>query len=230
MPAPDRAQRARTQPEGRSYHVPYWGSGMGVRSRIRLGGVVILVALPRVTVLAQEVELVPNFFHLPSQDDISAISMDCDGTPPFTRMHCRFTQLAVSRPGPSDGKSHQEALAELERMPWPELRAMRDDMCKNLDTNLGSDQQLLPNDGSQKAATRARTIAMVKQLCQCTEATCARRELSSYVALARETCKVWMNSYEADFKRASTMRRWVSDSTPYGSCKSYCQVLWIGPA
>jgi len=185
---------------------------------VRVGSVAACLALAGGTVGGQQSEVAPYFFYLPSQDDNSALSMECHGTPPFNSMSCRFTQVTVSRPASGDAKSQQEAIAELDSMPWDKLRALRDDMCGNLNAPKTREWRLIPRQGSAKAAGQARALAMIRPICGCRDAACVRAQFSAYLALERETCKVWVNTFDVDFKRASRERRWVSNSEPEGLC------------
>jgi hypothetical protein len=150
--------------------------------------------------------------------------MECAGTAPFNMMHCRFTEVSVSRPQSADAKSQQDAIAELKDMPWEKLRSVRDDMCAKLDAP-PSDSTLVPRDGTAKSAARGRALAMIRPLCGCRDATCVRAWWEDYLALERETCKVWVNSIDVDFKRVPGARKWISKSEPEGVCKAVTVIV-----
>lgn len=66
--------------------------------------------------------IAPSFTYLPSREDNSALSMECDGRRPFDEMRCTFTQVTVSKPSVDDTKELEESLRELGTAREAELR------------------------------------------------------------------------------------------------------------
>jgi hypothetical protein len=158
----------------------------------------------------------PSFLYLPSQNDNSALSMDCDGQPPFSTLHCSFTQVTVSRSSQTEEK-RQSFVKDLSSAPWTELQKTLAEMCPKLDGR--APEMLMPDPGSAKAASRAELISRARPLCACKDVTCARAEFATFFGgLERDQCAVWTNAFERDFTRAPGERKWVSNPGPQGLC------------
>ena len=198
-----------------------------------IAGALLLLLGVAGRVEAKDLASPPHFYYLANQHENSALSMDCEGDPPYLSIRCHFTQVVVSRQkqAPPSQKDIAEFLAE----PWEKVRKLRDDMCTTVGRGPAADS-LPPAPGSAKAAARTHYLSVVKPMCACSDAPCVWRVMQSIVN--EQTCTVWANTFDLSFSRAPGERKWISDSKPEGLCnvvtiavieldpKDTSEVLW----
>jgi hypothetical protein len=183
----------------------------------------LLSAVGRLSAEEPPRQSIPSFTYLSHQTDNAALSMDCDGAPPYDTITCHFTQVTVHK-SPED-KSGREAIRKLAAEPWEKVKAERDGLCQPIPP------EALPATGPAKVAAFHAFLKDREALCECTDAPCVAREFERFLDLDQRTCHVRTNTFSADLRRVGRERKWISGTEPSGMCSAVnVTVIEIDPS
>lgn len=181
----------------------------------RVAALLACVALALVPAsVAEDLLGPPRFSHLPSKTENSALSMECEGSAPYSAITCHFTQVMISPPSADEIKSSDAAAKDLEGAPWEELRKLRKDACDNV---LSAKSRINPPGlTAGKVALRNSFVGAMARACECRDAPCVRSVWISL--LRRRSCRVWANTFTVEFRRVPGEQKWISKAEPEGLC------------
>lgn len=149
--------------------------------------------------------------------------MDCDGEPPFSTIHCKFTQATVTRSSPTEDE-RRKMIDALKAEPWEKLRMSLNEICRKIREQ--SPANLPPKEGSDKAASWVQFLERAKPLCACQTAECARQQFTTFfTGLEDGLCKVRTNTFEREFTRTPGRKKWISNPGPEGICDAVTVIV-----
>ncbi len=173
---------------------------------------ILVSALLPIILLAPPVERAPHFVYMPSVSENSALSMDCEGAPPFQTIECSFTYVDVSVPAEAEV---QKKLQEDKQPSAADLAKFRKSFCAMVDKGKLRQDTMTPG----QRAELERSLRASKDLCSCSSDACLLQALRNWSAEDLRTCHVFAQTYRLTFTRAGP-NRWVSTTGPEGLCAS----------
>jgi len=170
----------------------------------------VYVVLP--VLLAAPQKFAPQFHYMASTSENTALSMECEGQPPFDVIECAFTQTMITVPRESD---IQKKLTEARSASAADVAKLRKGMCPEISK---ADVSNNPSNATvaQKASANEATSAM-KVACQCVDDRCFINEMMKFFELDAYTCHVYADTFRKTMRKAGK-NRWVESSGPNGLC------------
>ncbi len=194
----------------------------GRRSRVaQWAGLAAAMALQMRSFAASKEEVLttpPKFLALPAEKDPSSLTMECEGKAPFTKIHCRFTQVDVIKPTEEEWlKSRAELEKDMAKRTEEQLLQEFATSCKGLAQADGKLRQKIQATGLYKADFAKRSLADFKRLCSCRDKACIVKAMLAQQDQEKRTCRVSSQTFEADFRKSGS-RKWISNNGPEGLC------------
>lgn len=160
----------------------------------------------------------PKFLALPSEKDPSFLTMECEGKAPFVKIHCRFTEVDVTKPSEEEWlKSRAELEKDMAKRTENRLLQEFATSCKGLAQAEETLKQKIQTTGPYKADFAKKSLADFKELCACRDKACVVKAMLAQQDQEKRTCRVSSQTFEADFRKSGT-RKWISNNGPEGLC------------
>jgi len=160
---------------------------------------------------AAESERAPSFSDLPSVRYESAISMECDGVPPFDRVLCRFRMVHVEKPEAQELPQYRGFAEKHYRERFDEA------YCASIRGWTSPDDRL-PGVSAAKVAWFERRQSARLAVCACLDRPCLTSKIRDLVTAEMGGCTVRTNSFSVELARVPGQRTWISAPTSWPIC------------
>ncbi len=158
-------------------------------------------------------ELIPHFFMIANEKENSALSMECEGEPPFATIDCAFTQVTVHAP---DAQQLATARAKYVKDIAADPRLKDGDRKEACEIASGS----VADGPEARVAAGLHMVGRMQAICACKDDACAQAALVDLMMDSERTCKVYTHTFDLVLSRVRGERKWISTPAPSGLCSS----------
>jgi hypothetical protein len=159
-------------------------------------------------------ERVPQFNLIGAENQMGVLSMECEGTQPFSRIICKFNQAYLARLHSSDDV--QEKVAEMSK--W-DVRAFKKEKCGGLAKSLPKAMADIKVDQVPERAIASKDeLNTVNAACDCGDSDCLRRTLRNWIEAEQRDCRIATRQFTLTFERVGP-NKWISNAGPKGLCE-----------